>query len=128
VIVARQACLVLYATRAVALRIDDAARVHQRFQPKPAPPKDTRAMENSEPVKQSKTAAELEALILADILNVEGCPQKGVKVTVYGIPWSAMLMFGAEAGPVRNKDDLKQFFGFFVERLQRLYDIRFDDA
>ena len=34
-----------------------------------------------------------------------------------------MLMFGAEAGPVRNKDDLKQFFEFFTERLQRLYDI-----
>jgi hypothetical protein len=45
----------------------------------------------------------------------------------YGIPWKAMLMFGAEAGPVRNKDDLKQFFEFFTERLQRLYDIRFDD-
>jgi hypothetical protein len=84
-------------------------------------------MENLDQPKQLKTAAELEALILADLLNVDGCPQQGVRVTVYGIPWKAMLMFGAEAGPVRNKDDLKQFFGFFTERLQRLYDIRFDD-
>ena len=44
-----------------------------------APSKDMRATENSEPAKQSKTATELEALILADLLNVDGCPQKGVK-------------------------------------------------
>ena len=84
-------------------------------------------MEDQSQPKQLKTAAELEALILADLLNVDGCPQRGVKVTVYGIPWRAMLMFSAEAGPVHNKDDLKQFFEFFTERLQRLYDIRFDD-
>ena len=80
-------------------------------------------MENSEPAKQSKTASELEELILADLLNVDGCPQKGVKVTVYGIPWKAMLMFGAEAGPVRNKAELRGFFEIITERLQRLYDV-----
>jgi len=84
-------------------------------------------MEDPSQSKQLKTAAELEALILADLLNVEDCPPQGVKVTIYGIPWKAMLMFGAAAGPVRNKDDLKQFFEFFTERLQRLYDIRSDD-
>jgi hypothetical protein len=83
-------------------------------------------MEDLSPPKQPKTAAELEALILADLLNVEGCPRQGVKVT--GIPWNAMLMFGAEAGPVRNKDELKQFFEFFKERLQRLYDINIDQT
>jgi hypothetical protein len=83
-------------------------------------------MEDVTPPKQLKTAAELEALILADLLNVECCPRQGAKVTVYGIPWKAMLMFGAEAGPVRNRDDLKQFFEFFTERLQRLYDIKID--
>jgi hypothetical protein len=31
-------------------------------------------------------------------------------VTVYGIPWKAMLMFGAEAGAVRNRDELRKFF------------------
>jgi hypothetical protein len=83
-------------------------------------------MEDQDQPKQLKTAADLEALILADLLNVEGCPRRGVRVTVYGIPWKAMLMFGAEAGPVHNKDDLKQFFEFFTERLQRLYDIKID--
>jgi len=79
-------------------------------------------METSEPVKQLKTAKELEALILGDMLAIDGCPAQGVNVTVYGIPWKAMLMFGAAAGPVRNKDDLKQFFELITERYQRLYD------
>jgi hypothetical protein len=73
--------------------------------------------------KQLKTSAELEALILADMLNVEGCPQRGINVTVYGIPWNAMLMFGTAAGPVRNKAELQKFFEIITERLQRLYDV-----
>ena len=84
-------------------------------------------MEVLAPVKQAKTQKELEDLIHADLCAIDGCPPKGVNVTVYGIPWKAMLMFGAAAGPVRNKDDLKRFFEFITERYQRLYDIRFDD-
>lgn len=34
-----------------------------------------------------------------------------------------MLMFGAAAGPVRNKEELKGFFEIIVGRLQRLYDV-----
>lgn len=79
-----------------------------------------------EQTKQTKTAAELETMILEDLRNVDGCPKHGLNVTVYGIPWSAMLMFGAAAGPVRNKDELKQFFGIITERLQRLYDVKVD--
>lgn len=74
--------------------------------------------------KQVKTAEELEAMILEDLRKVDGCPEQGVNVTVYGIPWNAMLMFGAAAGPVRNKDELKQFFEIISERLQRLYEIK----
>ena len=80
-------------------------------------------MEQLHQSKQLKTAAELEALILADMLNVEGCPQRGINVTVYGIPWMAMLMFGTAAGPVRNKAELRKFFEIITERLQRLYDV-----
>ncbi len=83
-------------------------------------------MEIAEPAKQLKTAEELEAMILEDLCAIDGCPARGIKVTVYGIPWNAMLMFGAAAGPVRNKEDLKQFFQFITERLKRLYDIKID--
>jgi hypothetical protein len=85
-------------------------------------------MENLEqqPTKQFKTSADLEAMIMEDLRKVDGCPQQGVTVTVYGIPWNAMLMFGAAAGPVRNKNELKQFFEIITDRLKRLYDIKFD--
>jgi hypothetical protein len=74
------------------------------------------------PPKETKTAEELASMILADLSQVEGCPKKGVTVIVYGIPWKALLMFGAAAGPVRNKAELQRFFEIITERLQRLYD------
>lgn len=83
-------------------------------------------MESPQQIKQFKTTEELEAMILEDLRQVEGCPDQGVKVTVYGIPWNAMLMFGAAAGPVRNRDHLKQLFGIITERLKCLYDIKVD--
>ena len=72
--------------------------------------------------KETKTADELASMILADLRQVEGCPKNGLTVLVYGIPWKALLMFGAAAGPVRNKAELQQFFDIITERLQRLYD------
>jgi hypothetical protein len=80
-------------------------------------------MELSEHPKEMKTAEELAAMIQADLSKMDGCPQQGVKVTVYGIPWKAMLTFGAAAGPVRNKGELQRFFEIITERLQRLYDV-----
>jgi len=80
-------------------------------------------MEPENPRKQVKTAEELAAMILEDLRKVDGCPEHGVNVTVYGIPWNAMLMFGAAAGPVRNKAELQGFFEIITERLQRLYDV-----
>ena len=55
-------------------------------------------MEGPDHTKQTKPAEELERMILQDLRNVNGCPERRVNVTVYGIPWSAMLTFGAEAG------------------------------
>jgi hypothetical protein len=79
-------------------------------------------MEGPGHAKETKTAEELERMILEDLRNAaDGCPERGVSVTVYGIPWNAMLRFGAEAGPVRNKSELKRFFEIITERMQRLY-------
>ena len=80
-------------------------------------------MEESEHPKEKTSAGELAAMIHADLSRMDGCPQQGVLVTVYGIPWKAMLTFGAVAGPVRNKADLDVFFRAITERLQRLYEI-----
>jgi hypothetical protein len=80
-------------------------------------------MEPVNPKKETKTAEELAAMIREDLSNVDGCPERGVSVTIYGIPWRAMLMFGAAAGPVRNKAELQKFFEIITERLQRRYDV-----
>jgi hypothetical protein len=76
------------------------------------------------PVKEKKTAEELAAMILHDLSQIEGCPKRGVKVTVYGLsPWNALLMFGVDAGPVPNKADLQAFCEIITERLKRLYEV-----
>ena len=62
-------------------------------------------------------------MILEDLRNVASCPERGINLTIYGIPWKAMLMFGAAAGPVSNKAELQSFLEIIVERLQRLYDV-----
>jgi hypothetical protein len=80
-------------------------------------------LEISEPARETKTADELAAMIMNDLRQMADCPQRGVTVTVYGIPWNAMLSFGVAAGPVHNKAELQQFFEIVTERLQRLYDV-----
>jgi hypothetical protein len=80
-------------------------------------------MQDLEHRKESKTADELAAMIHADLSQMDGCPQQGVRVTVCGIPWKSMLMFGAAAGPVKNKAELQSFCGIITERMQRLYEV-----
>jgi hypothetical protein len=80
-------------------------------------------LEISEPARETKTADELAAMILSDLRQMADCPDRGVNVTVYGVPWRAMLTFGSAAGPVYNKAELQGFFELITERLQRLYDV-----
>jgi hypothetical protein len=80
-------------------------------------------MKGSEHAKEVKTAEELAAMIHEDLSKVDGCPARGVSVTVYGIPWKAMLTYDVAAGPVPNKAELQKFFEIITERLQRLYDV-----
>src|SRR5260370_31412761 len=76
------------------------------------------------PVKQTKTTEELAAMIHQDLSQIEGFPERGVKVTVYGLnPWNSLLTFSVDAGPVPNKTDLQSFCEIITERLRRLYDV-----
>jgi hypothetical protein len=76
------------------------------------------------PVKQKKTTEELAAMIHQDLSQIEGCPQRGLKVTVYGLnPWNSMLTLGMDAGPVPNRADLQNFCDVITERLKRLYEV-----
>ena len=77
------------------------------------------------PVKQTKTVEELAAMIHQDLSQIAGCPEAGVKVTVYGLnPCNGLLTFGAAAGPVRNRAELQGFCDIITGRLKRLYDVR----
>ncbi len=81
-------------------------------------------METENPKKETKTAEELAVMIREDLSKMDGCPQRGVNVTVYGLnPWNSMLTFGVAAGPVRNKTELQRFCDIITERLRRLYDV-----
>ena len=76
------------------------------------------------PAKEKKSADELASMILDDLSQIEGCPKRGVQVTVYGSnPWNSWLSFGGDAGPVPNRIDLRRFCDFVTERLKRLYDV-----
>ena len=78
------------------------------------------------PTKQKKTAEELAAMICRDLHEMDGCPKRGVSVTVYGLsPWNSLLTFGVDAGPVPNRADLQAFCEIMTERLKRLYDVHF---
>jgi hypothetical protein len=60
------------------------------------------------PAKEKRAAEELAAMIHHDLSQIEGCPQRGLTVTVYGLsPWNCLLTFGADAGSVTNKADLQ---------------------
>jgi hypothetical protein len=81
-------------------------------------------MEPANSKKETKTAEELAAMILQDLSNVADCPRRGVTVAVYGLdPWNALLSFGVDAGPVRNKAELQRFCDIITERLRRLYNV-----
>src|ERR1700751_486089 len=76
------------------------------------------------PAKEKKTAEELAAMIREDLSKVDGWPQRGVSVTVYGLnPWNSLLAFGVDAGPVPHKVDLQNFCDIITERLKRLEDV-----
>jgi hypothetical protein len=91
--------------------------------PKPESP-ESQGLPLPTTAKEKRTAEELAAMIHHDLSQIEGCPQRGVKVTVYGLnPWNSLLTFGVAAGPVLNKADLQALCDIITERLKRLYDV-----
>jgi hypothetical protein len=60
---------------------------------RPAPPTGTGN-------KQVRTSDEIADLIMKSLRTIDGCPNRGFVVTVYGSnPWNAMLTIRPEAGP-----------------------------
>lgn len=90
-----------------------------------APPvSENEGLKRPRPARETRAAEELAAMILHDLGKIEGCPKRGVRVTVYGFnAWNAWLSFGVEAGAVPDKADLQGFCDIITERLKRLYDV-----
>lgn len=53
--------------------------------------------------RQFRTATEMAHIILNALRAVDGAPERGFVVTVYGAnPWNAMLTIKPEAGPIKD--------------------------
>jgi hypothetical protein len=53
--------------------------------------------------RQFRTATEMADIILDALRAVDGVPERGFVVTVYGAnPWNAMLTINPEAGPIKD--------------------------
>jgi hypothetical protein len=74
--------------------------------------------------KQSKTAAELTAMIEADLAHHPECPKSGFQITVYGAShWRAMLTITPAAGRIREPQKWRDLTDELAERLRQQYDL-----
>jgi hypothetical protein len=73
--------------------------------------------------RQTRTPAELAAIILNALRTLDDCPERGFAVTVYGSnPWNAMLMIKPEAGRVADPALWRERVGAMAVRLRQDYD------
>ena len=71
-----------------------------------------------------KTAAELAAMIEADLAQHPECPKSGFRITVYGIThWRALLTITPAAGRIREPQKWRDLTDELAERLRQRYDL-----
>ncbi len=71
-----------------------------------------------------KTAAELAAMIEADLGQHPDCPKSGFQITVYGAThWRAMLTITPAAGRIREPQKWRDLTDELAERLRQRYDL-----
>jgi len=74
-----------------------------------------------------KTADELAAIILKALQTLDGAPERGLMVSVYGRnPWNAMLTIKPEAGPVPDAGMWRARVREMAVRLRQDYDVADD--
>ena len=71
-----------------------------------------------------KSAAELAAMIEADLAQHPECPKSGFRVTVYGAThWRAMLTITPAAGRIREPQKWRNLTDELAGRLRQRYDL-----
>jgi hypothetical protein len=78
----------------------------------------------SEGKRQLRTAGELADIILNALRAVDGVPERGFVITVYGArPWNAMLTIKPEAGRIKDVQLWRQRVQDIGARLRRDFDL-----
>jgi hypothetical protein len=78
----------------------------------------------SEGKRQLRTAGELADIILNALRAVDGVPERGFLITVYGSrPWNAMLTIKPEAGRIKDVQLWRQRVQDIGARLRRDFDL-----
>jgi hypothetical protein len=78
----------------------------------------------SEGKRQLRTAGELADIILNALRAVDGVPERGFVITVYGSrPWNAMLTIKPEAGRIKDVQLWRQRVQDIGARLRRDFDL-----
>ena len=74
--------------------------------------------------RQQRTASELADIILNALRAVDGVPERGFVITVYGArPWNAMLTIKPEAGRIKDAQLWRQRVQDIGARLRRDFDL-----
>jgi hypothetical protein len=89
-----------------------------------APPPVEATQFASEGKRQLRTAGELADIILNALRAVDGVPERGFVITVYGSrPWNAMLTIKPEAGRIKDVQLWRQRVQDIGARLRRDFDL-----
>jgi hypothetical protein len=89
----------------------------------PAPRKEATRQEG----RQSRTATEMADIILNALRSIEGVPQRGFVVTVYGTnPWNAMLTIKPEAGRIKDAQLWRERVQDIGARLRQDFDLVYE--
>jgi hypothetical protein len=79
------------------------------------------------PTRQSRSSDEMAEIILNALRGVEGAPERGFVVTVYGgRPWNAMLTIKPEAGAVKDARLWRKRVQEIGAQLRRDFDVTYD--
>ena len=74
--------------------------------------------------RQFRTATEMAGIILNALRAIEGVPERGLVVTVYGTnPWNAMLTIKPEAGRIKDAQLWRERVQDIGARLRQDFDV-----